>query len=478
MTTDRCYINGHWEAPRAPVWHDVFDPATGARLAPWALGGAEEVDRAVRAAHAAFPVWSATAPEERLAVLERVLAALVAHEAAFAEAVTRDMGAPVRLARGAQAPAAAAHVRVAREVLATFPWQVRRGRARIEHEAIGVCALITPWNWPLNQIACKVAPALAAGCTMVLKPSEMAPSSAHHFAEALHAAGVPAGVFNLVTGDGPNVGAALAQHPAVDMVSFTGSTRAGAAVSHAAADTIKRVALELGGKSANLVLDDAGLERAVTHGVRAVLQNSGQSCNAPTRLLVPRARLADAEAIARTVVERTVVGDPHDDRTHMGPLANARQWTRVQEYLTIGTAEGARVVVGGPGRPEHLADGPCAAGAFVRATVFSDVRNSMRIAREEIFGPVVCLLPYDHEDDAVAIANDSPYGLSAYVQSGDPERALRVARRLRAGNVHLNGAPVDYAAPFGGYKQSGNGREWGEEGLREFLEVKAILGAP
>jgi aldehyde dehydrogenase (NAD+) len=477
MTSDSCYIDGRWEAPRAPAWHDVVDPATGSVLTRWALGGAAEVDRAVGAARAAFPAWSATTPAERAAVLARLVEVLVAHEPAFAAAVTSDMGAPVRLARGAQAPAAAAHTRVALAALAEVPWRTRRGRTLVEREPIGVCALITPWNWPLNQIACKVAPALAAGCTMVLKPSEMAPLSAQRFAEALHLAGVPPGVFNLVAGDGPTVGDALARHPEVDLVSFTGSTRAGAAVARAAADTIKRVAQELGGKSAHLVLPDADLARAVTLGVRAVLQNSGQSCNAPTRLLVPRDRLAEAEAVAREVAEGTVVGDPRDERTHMGPLASARQFARVQEYLALGLAEGARLVTGGPGRPAHLADGPLAGGAFVRPTVFSDVHNGHRIAREEIFGPVLCLLPYADEAEAIAIANDSPYGLAAWVQSGDPARALGVARQLRVGMVHLNGAPVDHRAPFGGYKQSGNGREWGVEGLLEFLETKAILGA-
>jgi aldehyde dehydrogenase (NAD+) len=469
----QCYIDGAWVAPVAPHPFDVIDPATDAVTGRLTLGGAEDADRAVRAARAAFPAFAATSREERLALLDRVVAALRAREGELADAVTREMGAPVRLARGAQAPAGAAHMRVARDVLAGFASGERRGRTLIEREPIGVCALITPWNWPVNQVACKVAPALAAGCTMVLKPSEMAPLSALVFADALHSAGVPAGVFNLVQGDGPTVGEALAGHPEVDLVSFTGSTRAGAQVARVAAGSVKRVLQELGGKSANVILDDADLERAVTHGVRAVLQNSGQSCNAPTRMLVPRASLAQAEAIAQAVAERTVVGDPRAEGTHMGPLASARQFARVQEYIALGLAEGARLVTGGPGRPPHLE-----AGCFARPTVFSDVHNAMRIAREEIFGPVLCLLPYDTEDDAIAIANDSPYGLAAYVSSGDPQRALRVARRLRAGNVHLNGAPVDHGAPFGGYRQSGNGREWGLEGFLEFLEVKAILGAP
>ncbi len=466
------YIDGAWVDPVTAHSHDVIDPATEQAIARVSLGSAADVDRAVRAARAAFPAFSATTREERLDLLDRIIVALEARAVELADTLTREMGAPQRLARGAQVPAGVAHFRVARTVLASFPLRETRGRVRIEREPIGVCALITPWNWPLNQIACKVAPALAAGCTVVLKPSEMAPLNALLLADALHEAGVPAGVFNLVLGDGPTVGEALARHPQVDMVSFTGSTRAGVQVAKAAADTVKRVTQELGGKSANLILDDADLERAVTNGVRAVLSNSGQSCNAPTRLLVPRARLAEAEAIAKVAAERTVVGDPSAEGVHMGPVANARQFERVQEMIAAGLAEGARLVTGGPGRPPH-----CASGWFVQPTVFSDVHNGMRIAREEIFGPVLCLLPHDGDDDAVAIANDSPYGLAAYVSSADPARALRVARQLRAGNVHLNGAPVDHIAPFGGYKQSGNGREWGAEGLAEYLEVKAILGA-
>jgi aldehyde dehydrogenase (NAD+) len=466
------YIDGAWVSPAAAHAHDVIDPATEQPIARVSLGGTTDVDYAVRAARAAFPAFSRTTREERLDLLDRIIASLIAREAELADVLTREMGAPQRLARGAQVPAGLAHFCVARTVLASYAFRETRGRASIEREPIGVCALITPWNWPLNQIACKVAPALAAGCTMVLKPSEMAPLNALLLADAMHEAGVPAGVFNLVLGDGPVVGEALARHPEVDMVSFTGSTRAGVQVAKAAANTVKRVTQELGGKSANLILDDADLERAVTNGVRAVLSNSGQSCNAPTRLLVPRARLAEAEAIAKVAAERTVVGDPSAEGVHMGPVASARQFERVQELIAAGLAEGARLVTGGPGRPPHLAT-----GWYVQPTVFSDVHNGMRIAREEIFGPVLCLLPHDGDDEAIAIANDSPYGLAAYVSSADPARALRVARALRAGNVHLNGAPVDHAAPFGGYKQSGNGREWGEEGLAEYLEVKAILGA-
>jgi aldehyde dehydrogenase (NAD+) len=472
VTRRQFYIDGAWVDPVRPQAHDVLDPATERAIGCVSLGTAADVDRAVRAARAAFPAFSESGRADRLALLDRIVEALVAREADMAAVLTREMGAPTRLARGAQVPAAAAHMRVARRVLADFSAEEVRGRTLIRREAIGVCALITPWNWPLNQIACKVAPALAAGCTMVLKPSELAPLSAMLFADALHDAGVPPGVFNLVHGDGPTVGAALAAHPDLDMVSFTGSTRAGIAVAKAAADTVKRVTQELGGKSAYLILDDADLERAVTAGARAVFLNSGQSCNAPTRLFVPRAQLATAEAIARAVAERTVVGDPTAEGVHMGPLVSAVQRERVQRLIDVGVAEGARLVTGGSERPVHLVR-----GHYVAPTVFSDVRNDMTIAREEIFGPVLCLLPYDTEADAIAMANDSPYGLAAHVASADLERARRVGRQLRVGTVHLNAALPDYSAPFGGYKQSGNGREWGVEGMLEYLEVKAMFGA-
>jgi len=342
---------------------------------------------------------------------------------------------------------------------------------RILREPIGVCGLITPWNWPINQIACKVAPALAAGCTMVLKPSEVAPLSALLFAEVLHEAGVPPGVFNLVNGDGATVGEAIARQPNVDMVSFTGSTRAGIAVAKAAADTVKRVSQELSGKSANIILDDTDLKAAVTAGVRACFGNSGQSCNAPTRMLVQRTMLAEAEVHAKAAAERITVGDPQADGVNMGPVVSAAQFARMQNLITQAIDDETSLLTGGAGRPAHLST-----GYYVQPTIFSNVRNSMTIAREEVFGPVFCLMPYDRDDDAINIANDSPYGLSGYVSSGDPERAMRVARAMRSRNVHVNGAPVDHSAPFGGYKQSGNGREWGEFGFKEFLEVKAVMG--
>jgi len=395
----------------------------------------------------------------------------LAHSEAIAASVSAEMGAPVTLARRAQAPSGAGHIAAMLDVLADFPFERDEGRTRIVLEPVGVCALITPWNWPVNQIACKVVPALAAGCTMVLKPSELAPLSAFAWTRVIEEAGVPAGVFNLVQGDGPVVGAALAAHPDVDMVSFTGSTRAGAEVARNAAPSIKRVHQELGGKSPNLLLDDSDLGRAVKAGVLAVMQNSGQSCNAPTRMLVPEPWLDEVEEVAREVVNAVRVGDPADARTQMGPLVSQAQWQRVQSLIEKGIAEGARLVAGGPGRPEGIGR-----GWFARPTLFSQVSPDMTIAREEIFGPVLSILPYRDEEEAVRIANDTPYGLSAYLWSADPVRASRVARRLRAGMVHINGAPLDNRAPFGGYKMSGNGREWGAHGLREFLETKAIMG--
>jgi aldehyde dehydrogenase (NAD+) len=357
-------------------------------------------------------------------------------------------------------------------VLKDFEFEESLGTTRVRKEAIGPCALITPWNWPMNQVAVKVAPALAAGCTMVLKPSEIAPVDATILAEVLDTAGVPPGVFNLVHGDGPGVGAALSAHPDVDMMSFTGSTRAGVLVAKAAADTVKRVAQELGGKSANIILEDAPLEKAVKQGVRDVMLNTGQSCNAPTRMLVPRSRYDEAVAIARSVAEKTVVGDPRDESTQMGPLASENQFKKVQSLIQKGIEEGARLVTGGPGKPDGLES-----GWFVKPTIFADVNNDMTVAREEIFGPVLCLLPYDTVDEAVAIANDTVYGLSSYVYGGCRAAALAVARRLRSGMVHINGAGLDSQAPFGGYKQSGNGREWGAHGIEEYLELKAVMGA-
>ncbi|MBI3768703.1 MAG: aldehyde dehydrogenase family protein [Deltaproteobacteria bacterium] len=465
------YIDGRWVPPATPKTLDVIDPSTEEPIGRISLGGAADVDRAVVAARRAFETYSRTSREERIALLERVMAAYQARLGDLAEMISLEMGAPMWLAKAAQAPSGLAHLAQTLEVLRAYPFVENKGTTRLVKEPVGVCGFITPWNWPVNQIMCKVAPALAAGCTMVLKPSEIAPLSAIVVAEILHEAGVPPGVFNLVNGDGATVGAAIAAHPGIEMVSFTGSTRAGVQVAKAAADNVKRVAQELGGKSANVILDDADLKATVKGGVRSCFTNSGQSCNAPTRMLVPRSRQAEAVAIAKAAAETVTVGDPRTEGTTIGPVVSRAQFDKIQRLIEAGIKEGAELVTGGPGRPDGLAR-----GYYVRPTVFANVRNDMTIAREEIFGPVLAILPYDDEEEAIRIANDTPYGLSGYVASGDPEHALRVAARLRTGNVHLNGAGPDFAAPFGGYKQSGNGREWGEHGFEEFLEVKAIMG--
>jgi aldehyde dehydrogenase (NAD+) len=466
------YIDGRWVPPAGQAKTlDVVNPATEQVVARISAGTPADVDRAVAAARRAFETYGRSSRDERVALLERIAAVYEKRLGEIAATISEEMGAPMTLARAAQAPAGLAHLKQTLAVLEDYPFLEAKGTTRILREPVGVCGLITPWNWPMNQIMCKVAPALAAGCTMVLKPSELAPLSGIMTAQVLHEAGLPAGIFNLVNGEGPVVGAAMAAHPGIDMMSFTGSTRAGTQVAKAAADTVKRVAQELGGKSANILLDDADFGRMVKHGVRACFNNSGQSCNAPTRMLVPRARLAEAATIAKETADATVVGDPQGEKTNLGPVAGKAQFEKVQKLIEKGITEGADLVAGGLGRPQGLDR-----GYYVRPTVFSNVRNDMTIAREEIFGPVLCIIPYDTEDDAVKIANDTPYGLSGYVSSGDPERAFRIASRLRTGNVHLNGATVDYAAPFGGYKQSGNGREWGEFGFEEFLEVKAVMG--
>ena len=472
MHQNQFYIDGQWVEPAGSARLDVINPATEAPVGTIALGTAADVERAVAAARAAFPDFSATSREARLDLLARICDTYKKRYDDMARAICTEMGAPLKaLAGSGQAGSGLAHFKIAAGALRDFPFEKIQGSTRIVREAIGVCGLITPWNWPANQIACKVAPALAAGCTMVLKPSELAPLSALVLAEILHEAGVPAGVFNLVNGDGEGVGAPLSAHPEVDMISFTGSTRAGKQVMKTAADTVKKVALELGGKSANILLDDADFPKAVKQGVQTLMVNSGQNCNAPSRMLVPEDRLDEVEALAAAVVARSVVGDPLADGTTMGPLANAAQFRRVQSLIEQGVAEGAKLVAGGPGRPQGIEQ-----GFFARPTIFSRVSSGMTIAREEIFGPVLSILPYKDEDDAVRIANDTPYGLSGYVSSADLGRARAVARRLRTGNVHLNGAPVDMTAPFGGYKQSGLGREWGAYGLEEFLETKAIIG--
>ncbi|HSZ10124.1 MAG TPA: aldehyde dehydrogenase family protein [Steroidobacteraceae bacterium] len=473
MTYDnrQFYIDGAWVDPAEPKELKVINPATEEAAGVISMGSSKDVDRAVMAARRAFDGYSRTTPAERLALMERILAAYKAHYDEIAQAMTIEMGAPMTLSKGAQTRIGVGHISAMIEVLKTFKFEEMRGSVRLVQEPVGVCALITPWNWPMNQVAAKVVPALAAGCTMVLKPSEYSPFSAIIWAKVMHEAGVPAGVFNLINGDGPSVGAPLSSHREVDMVSFTGSTRAGTEVAKNAAASVKRVHQELGGKSPNVLLDDADFERAVKQSVLHVFQNSGQSCNAPTRMLVPAAKLAEVEAIAKRVAESVVTGDPSSEKTNLGPVVSKVQFERVEGYIAKGIAEGAKVVIGGSGRPDGLTK-----GYFIKPTIFSNVRNDMTIAREEIFGPVLCILPYESEEDAVQIANDTPYGLAAYVWSQDNVRARRVGGRIRAGQVTLNGASGNMNTPFGGFKMSGNGREYGEFGLRDFLEVKAVIG--
>lgn len=465
------YIDGQWVNPVSPRSLEVINPSNEQSIARISMGSAADVDKAVAAARRAFESYSRTSREERLALLVKVLEVYQSRYGDFVQTISQEMGAPLWLSKAAQAAMGVAHLSSTIEVLKNFAFEHVQGSTAVVHEPVGVVGMITPWNWPINQIMCKVAPALAAGCTMVLKPSEVAPLNALLVAEVLHEAGVPAGVFNLVNGDGPGVGEAMSSHPGIDMMTFTGSTRAGIAVAKAAADSVKRVAQELGGKSANIVLDDANLQKAVTQGVQAVLMNSGQSCNAPTRMFVPRALHGQAVEIARSVAGAATVADALAEGMHMGPVVSEAQWGKIQALIRKGIEEGATLVAGGTGRPEGLVQ-----GYFVKPTVFADVSNDMSIAREEIFGPVLVMIPYDDEEDAIRMANDTVYGLSGYVQSGSLERARRVAARLRTGMVHLNGAGPDFNAPFGGYKQSGNGREWGEHGFRDFLETKAVMG--
>jgi len=466
------YIDGQWVDPAQPRTHEVINPATEEPIATISLGSAADANKAVAAAKAAFDSFSRTSKQERAELLQRIIGVYQKRMGEVAEAISSEMGAPMWLASAAQAPSGLGHFAEALNLLNSYEFERSMNGTRILKEPVGVCGFITPWNWPINQIACKVAPALAVGCTMVLKPSELAPLNAILMAEILHEAGVPKGVFNLVNGDGPGVGEALSKHPDIDMMSFTGSTRAGVLVAKAAAETVKRVAQELGGKSANIVLEDADLQKAVSSGMLQMVTNSGQSCNAPSRMLVPR-KLHDqaAEIAAATAKAIKVQAPPEAERGAIGPLANANQFQKVQALIQKGIDEGATLMAGGTGRPEGFNR-----GYYVKPTVFANVTNDMTIAREEIFGPVLSILPYDTEEDAIRIANDTVYGLSGYVQSGSIDHAQAVAKRLRTGNVHLNGAGADFKAPFGGYKQSGNGREWGEFGLEEFLETKAVLG--
>ena len=465
------YINGSWVEPISTATCDVVNPATEHTLATIAMGGQADVDAAVSAARSAFDSFAATTREERIDLLSRIIEVYQRRVDDIAEAVRDEVGAPMPLARGAHAPLGLAHLTSALEALKSFQFEEPLGSTTVVYEPVGVCAFITPWNWPLNQIGAKVAPALAAGCTMVLKPSEVAPLNAIIFAEILDEAGVPAGVFNLINGDGPTVGAALSSHPDVDMVSFTGSTRAGIEVAKNAAPTVKRVAQELGGKSANIILDDADLTDVITRDVSGMFVNSGQSCNAGSRLLVPAAKMTEAIAIAKAATEQVTVGAPDQDGIAVGPVVSKAQYDKIQGLVQTGIDEGATLVVGGKDRPAGLDH-----GYYVRPTVFANVTNDMTIARDEIFGPVIVMIGYDDEDHAVRIANDTDYGLAGMVSSGNLDRARAVARRMRTGMVHLNGAPLDVNAPFGGYKQSGNGREFGSHGLKEFMESKAIMG--
>ena len=469
------YIDGAWVAPAAANAYEVTNPATEEPCATISLGSKADVDNAVAAAKRAFGTWGFTSREERLELLEKLADVYKTRMEEMAKLISMEMGAPMSLAMNAQAAAGLGHIKAFIRELKNFSFEhALRDNAREEHiiyEPIGVCGLITPWNWPMNQVALKVAPALAAGCTVVLKPSEIAPLSAMLFAEMVDEAGYPAGVFNLVNGDGPTVGEAMSAHPDIDMMSFTGSARAGTAVTKASADTIKRVTLELGGKGPNIVFADSDISKSVKRGAIHCFNNTGQSCNAPTRMLVERSAYDEAVQVAAETAENTKVGDPTEEGNHIGPLASEVQFDKVQRLIQTGVEEGARLVAGGLGRPEGFNR-----GYFVRPTVFADVNNDMAIAREEIFGPVLSIIPFDGEDEAVEIANDTAYGLTGYVQSGDAARANKVARKLRSGMVQLNGAQRAAGSPFGGYRQSGNGREGGKWGLEDFLEVKAVSG--
>lgn len=469
---NKFYINGEWVTPLSTQTMPVMNPATEAIIGTVALGNAADVDRAVAAASAAFDSYSQTSKDERMALLKKVKTITEARFEDLAQAMRMEMGAPITMSRNAQADAAVGHLQGFIDALQSLEERTTLTNGDVlVREPIGVCGLITPWNWPMNQIALKVLPALATGCTCILKPSEHTPISAMIYAEILHEAGYPAGVFNLVHGEGPVVGNAMSAHPDIQMMSFTGSTRAGTAVTRDAAATVKRVTLELGGKSPNLVFADCDLETRVSASVDECMFNTGQSCDAPTRLLVERSCYEDAVRIAKQAAENTVVGNPEDEGDHIGPLFDKIQFDRVQAMIKIGIEEGATLLAGGPGKPEGYDT-----GWFVKPTIFSDVTNDMRIAREEIFGPVLVIIPFDDEAEAIKIANDTPYGLAAYLQTGNPERAARVAARLRAGAVHINGAGIEYGSPFGGYKQSGNGREGGMMGLEDYLETKTLHG--
>lgn len=472
MAYNNFLINGEWVEPQGRSTLEIINPATEQAFATISLGTTEDVNQAATAAKDAFNSWSNSSIEERKEVINKIIGGLKARGDEMATAISNEMGAPMVLAKTAQLGSGLGHFMNIQNILDNYEFEEVRGTTRIIKEPVGVCGFITPWNWPLNQIACKVAPAIAAGCTMVLKPSEIAPVSAYILAEIIAESGLPAGVFNLVNGDGPTVGAAISSHPDIDLVSFTGSTRAGREVAKAAADGIKRVTQELGGKSANIILDDASdFAKAVAGGVASCFGNSGQSCNAPTRMLVPKSRMDEAIEVAKAAAAKSIVGDPNAEGTRLGPVVSELQFDKIQALIEKGIEEGADLITGGPSRPDGLDK-----GYFIRPTVFANVSNDMTIAREEIFGPVLSIIGYENDADAISIANDTDYGLSGYV-SGESAHAQEIAKKLRTGNVHINGAGPDFSAPFGGYKHSGNGREWGVEGFEEFLETKAMMGA-
>ena len=463
------YINGQWVNPLVTNDFPVINPATEQTIATISLGSAKDVDIAVAAARTAFSSFGYSSVEERISLLEALLKQYKDNYDAMAHAISLEMGAPIDFAINAQADCGKGHIKSALTALKEFEFERTLANAQIIKEPIGVCGFITPWNWPINQIACKVAPALATGCTMILKPSEIAPLSAQLFSKMVHDAGYPAGVYNMIHGDGMGVGSAISAHKDIDMVSFTGSTRAGIAIAKSAADTVKRVAQELGGKSPNIILDDANIEKVVKRGVLGCMSNTGQSCNAPTRMLVPASHYQQAVDVAKATVAKVNVGSPEEHGNHIGPLVSEDHFNKVQTMIQKGIDEGATLLAGGVGKPAGFET-----GYFTKPTIFTDVNNEMTIAREEIFGPVLVMIPYEGEEQAIEIANDTPYGLAAYIQSEQPERAQKVARKIRAGMISINGGAHYYTSPFGGYKQSGNGREWGEFGFDDFLEIKSI----
>ena len=472
MYNNQFYINGKWVEPSENKQLDVINPANEDVITQIYLGNKKDVDDAVSAAKNAFNNFSVTSREERLEIFEKIMDVYKKRMSDLSKAITSEMGAPVNLANAAQAPAGLGHLKKAYNALKEYKFEYEMNTTLIRKEPVGVCGLITPWNWPINQISCKVAPALAAGCTMVLKPSEVAPLSAIIFTEILDEANVPAGVYNMIHGDGPTVGEAMSKHPNIDMMSFTGSTRAGISVAKSSADTVKRVTQELGGKSANILLEDADFEKSVTKGVLHCMNNSGQSCNAPTRMLVPNSKMNDVIEIAKSALNKVKLGDPNSEDTTIGPVVSKIQYDKIKKLIDSGIDEGATLVAGGSNMPDGQNT-----GYYIQPTIFANVNNNMTIAKEEIFGPVLSILGYKNEDDAIKIANETIYGLSGYVSSQNLNKANEIASKLRTGNVHINNAPGDQSAPFGGYKMSGNGREWGEFGLEDFLEVKAVMGA-